>query len=93
MHEPFSVGDKVFLRKITMILTGKVVNVSFDGAQWWVELVQVAWIADTGRYAQAISTGKFNEVEPYPDEMIVKVPLADLVDGAVVDWDLPRKQK
>jgi hypothetical protein len=93
MQAPFGVGDAVFLRKITMILTGRVQDIQFDGSQWWVSLTHAAWIADTGRYARAVATGVFNEVEPYPDDLMIRVPLGDLVDGFIAPWDLPRTQK
>jgi len=88
----FEVGQNVFLRKITMIFTGRVVANYIDANVRVVELADAAWIADTGRYANAVATGKFAEVEPYPDNVVIKVPLGDLVDGFVIDWPLPRKQ-
>lgn len=93
MNAPFTVGSNVFLRKITMILTGHVEAIEHDGNVWWISLSAAAWIADTGRYAQAVATGVFNEVEPYPDDVAIKVPLGDLVDGFEVAWKLPRKQR
>jgi hypothetical protein len=84
----FNVGENVFLRKITMILTGRVVAVY----PTYIELDNAAWIADTGRYANAVRSGQFSEVEPYPDGLIIKVPLGDLVDGFVAPWPLPRAQ-
>jgi hypothetical protein len=85
----FNVGENVFLRKITMILTGRVVAIH----DTYIELDNAAWIADTGRYANAVRTGEFSEVEPYPDALVIKVPLGDLVDGFVAPWPLPRTQK
>jgi hypothetical protein len=85
----FNVGENVFLRKITMILTGRVVA-TYDT---YIELDNASWIADTGRYANAVRSGEFSEVEPYPDNLVVKVPLGDLVDGFVAPWPLPRTQK
>ena len=85
----FNVGENVFLRKITMILTGRVVA-TYDT---YIELDNASWIADTGRYANAVRSGEFSEVEPYPYNLVVKVPLGDLVDGFVAPWPLPRTQK
>jgi hypothetical protein len=85
----FNVGENVFLRKITMVLTGHVVAVY----PTYLELDNAAWVADTGRYTDAVATGDFNEVEVYPDNLIVKVPLGDLVDGFVAPWPLPRIKK
>lgn len=85
----FEIGKSVFIRKVTMIFTGKVVGVS-DG---FVQLSDAAWIADTGRYSQAVATGDFMEVEPYPDNTIVNVSTGDIVDWVEVKWPLPRLQK
>jgi hypothetical protein len=84
----FNVGENIFLRKITMIITGHVVAVH----DTYVELDHAAWVADTGRYTQAVATGKFHEVEVYPADLIIKVPLSDLVDGFVAPWSLPTTQ-
>jgi hypothetical protein len=85
----FKVGDNVFIRTVTMYYTGKVVAVS--GAE--VALSSAAWIADCGRFAQFLSTGKASEVEPYPDGTVVRVSR-----GAIADWcdwphPLPRATK
>jgi len=84
----FNVGENVFLRKITMIITGHVVAVY----PTHLELDHAAWVADTGRYTRAVATGEFNEVEVYPVDLIIKVPLSDLVDGFVAPWPLPAMQ-
>jgi hypothetical protein len=93
MKAPFTKGSNVFLRKITMILTGHVEDIWHDGSTWWIELTTAAWIADTGRYSQAVQSGRFSEVEPYAPDQIVKVPLSDLIDGFEVTWALPTEQK
>jgi hypothetical protein len=87
---PFLLGQKVFLRKVTMIDTGVIVAVYDD----YLVLVQAAWIADTGRYANAMQDGPtvFAEVEPYPAAKAIICALGDFVDGFHPDWDLPTKQ-
>ena len=87
---PFRLGQKVFLRKVTMIDTGVIVAVYDD----YLVLVQAAWIADTGRYANAMKDGPtvFAEVEPYPAAKAIICALGDFVDGFHPDWDLPTKQ-
>jgi hypothetical protein len=54
-------------------------------------LDDAAWIADTGRFAEALETGQFSEIEPYPGTCYVAV-------GAIVDlseWphQLPRETR
>ena len=85
-----SVGQKVFIRLVTHHYTGEVVAVGKN----FVALKSAAWIASSGRFADAMKTGKLDEVEPYPDEMVVNVNLG----GAGCDWAawpfaLPREQK
>jgi hypothetical protein len=77
-------GKNVFVRTVTHYYTGHLAAVD-DG---WLILDDAAWIADTGRFGEALTTGKLSEVEPYPGRCLVQV-------GAVVDmceWthDLPR---
>ena len=81
------IGKNVLVRAVTLYYTGRLVAIE-DG---FLVLDGAAWIADTGRFHQALTTGLLNEVEPYPGTCYVSA-------GAVVDvseWahDLPRKQK
>lgn len=54
------VGEKYFFRTVTYHMTGRVKRVIGN----LVELENAAWIADSGRFMQAIKEGKLNEVEP-----------------------------
>lgn len=54
------VGEKFFFRTVTYHLTGKVKKVIGN----IIQLEEAAWIADSGRFMQAIKEGKLNEVEP-----------------------------
>jgi hypothetical protein len=58
-----------------------------------VELVDAAWIADDGRFATAMAEGKYNEIEPYPDNRPVVVNRACIVDWSPHVGELPRSQK
>lgn len=88
-QSPLRVGNKVFLRAVTHYLTGEVVLVTRDE----ILLRHAAWVADTGRWADALRTGNLSEVEPYPDDLLVGVGRGALVDYC--DWthDLPRVQR
>lgn len=85
---PYEIGKNYILRTVTMTLTGRVVSV---GPQEIV-LIDAAWIADTGRYAQAIAKAEFSEVEPYPDGQHVIVGRASVIDATTIPT-LPRTQK
>jgi len=69
-------------------VTGRVVAV---GPQEIV-LEDAAWIADTGRYNEALVTRKLKEVEPYPDGLVV-VGRGSVVDGCEWKHALPRSPK
>jgi hypothetical protein len=81
------VGKKVFVRTVTHHYTGLLVETDAT----FMRLDDAAWIADDGRFTQALANGTLNEVEPFPGSCLVAI-------GAVVDlceWthDLPRAQK
>ena len=54
------VGEKYYFRTVTYHLTGRVKKVIGS----ILELENAAWIADSGRFMQAIKDGILNEVEP-----------------------------
>lgn len=54
------VGEKYFFRTVTYHLTGRVKKVIGN----ILELENAAWIADSGRFMQAIKDGTVKEVEP-----------------------------
>ena len=54
------VGEKFYFRTVTYHLTGRVKKVIGN----LLELENAAWIADSGRFMNAIKEGKLNEVEP-----------------------------
>ena len=54
------VGEKYFFRTVTYHMTGRVKKIIGN----ILELENAAWIADSGRFMQAIKEGKLNEVEP-----------------------------
>lgn len=54
------VGEKFFFRSVTYHLTGRVKRVMGS----ILELENAAWIADSGRFMNAIKEGTLSEVEP-----------------------------
>jgi hypothetical protein len=88
----FSIGEKVFIRTVTHYLTGEITNISETIAGLgFLELKDAAWIADTGRFMNAIENGALDEVEPVTCP--VRVNIGSIID--VYEWrhELPRKQK
>lgn len=84
---PFKVGQAYLFRTVTNYITGKVVAV-FDGE---IVVQEAAWIADTGRFFNALKTGEFNEVEPFTDEVIIG--RGSIIDATVWKHPLPAVQK
>lgn len=82
-------NKNVFIRTVTHYFTGKVERVTKS----WIVLSSAAWIADTGRFADAMRSGKLNEVEPYPKNTIVRVARGSIIE--ISDWQhaLPMDQQ
>ena len=83
----FAVGRSYLIRTVTMMYTGRIEAIT-ESDLW---LKDAAWIADSGRYHTALSEGTLNEVEPYPDYVIVT--RQSIVDSAPWRHELPRTQK
>jgi len=73
--QPFEIGSVYLIRTVTMIEVGRVVAAS----KQWVMLEDAAWVADTGRFADALKKWQFNEVEPFPDG-VIGVSCGSIVD-------------
>ena len=80
-------GKTVFIRTVTMYHTGRVVDMDDK----FIVLEDAAWIADTGRFSDALKSGNLSEVEPV--DGLVRVSLGAIVD--VFEWshELPREKK
>ena len=81
------IGKNVFVRTVTHHHTGRLAQAD----ERFLLLEDAAWIADDGRFTQALADGALNEVEPFPAACLVSV-------GSVIDvceWlhELPRHQK
>ena len=81
------IGTSVFVRTVTFHYTGKLVAADDS----FLQLDDAAWIADSGRFSEALATGNLSEVEPYPGSCFVS-------RGAIVDisnWqhELPKEKK
>ena len=80
------VGGKWFIRTVTFHLIGKVVRRS----GLFLVLQDASWVADSGRFMQAIKNGTLSEVEPVGDAI---VGLASIVDAFPWKHALPKDQK
>ena len=87
LEVPFKVGDNYFIRTVTYFATGRVKAIVGQ----FLVLEDAAWIADTGRFMEAIMEGKLNEVEPVSVDMFIN--LNSITDAFVWKHKLPRTQK
>lgn len=78
------VGQELFIRTVTYHMTGKVVKRM--GA--FIQLEDAAWIADSGRFNEAIKDGTLSEVEPVGTAW---VNLSSVVDFFPWKHKLPTK--
>ena len=62
----WEIGKPYLIRTVTMIDTGILVAVTDQE----IILRDAAWIADTGRFAAALESCEFREVEPFPSGLI-----------------------
>ena len=88
----FRVGASYLIRTVTHIYTGRVVAIGAHS----VQLEQAAWIADTGRFADAVASGpqalNSSEIEPFGVRRPY-VHFGAMVDHVEIDWSLPETQK
>jgi hypothetical protein len=78
-----------FIRTVTHHLVGTLIEVT--PKELWLK--DVSWIADDGRFMQALRGGNLNEVEPFPDGFEVPVGRGALIDACIWIHPLPREQK
>ena len=86
-ERPLTVGNAVFLRTVTLYYTGRVAEVTEQS----VVLTDAAWVADTGRFSEALSSGILGEVEPFPGP--VEIGRGAIVDVTLWAHTLPRAVK
>jgi hypothetical protein len=84
---PWVVGKIYLIRTVTMIDTGRLVAVTPNE----LVLEDAAWIADTGRFADALRKVEFNEVEPFPDGEVI-IGRGGIIDAVEINT-VQRSQK
>ena len=83
-YESF-IGEKLFIRTVTYHCTGKVESIQGK----FLKLSGGSWVADSGRFMNAIKEGILSEVEPVGT---MWVSLDSIVDMFPWVHDLPNKQ-
>ena len=87
LQVPFKVGDAYYIRTVTYHMTGRVKAIVGQ----FLVMEDGAWIADSGRFTDAIMKGILSEVEPVEVDMYVN--LNSITDAFQWKHDLPRTQK
>ena len=80
------VGNKYYFRTVTYHQVGRVVKQIGS----FLQLEDASWVADSGRFMQAIKDGSLNEVEPVGTMFINMDSLVDLFPWV---HELPKEQK
>lgn len=83
----FEVGKSYLIRTVTLYYTGRIKRITPKE----LVLEDAAWIPDTGRFSECLTDGKFNEVEPFKNDVIV--PRDSIIDGTIWNHKLPRLVK
>lgn len=86
-NSAWEIGENYLIRTVTMIDTGRLVAVTANE----LVLEDAAWIADTGRFAQAVEKAEFNEVEPFPSGCVI-IGRGAIIDAVKIKL-VPRSQK
>lgn len=86
---PYEIGENYFIRTVTFHATGRLTRVYRDE----LVLEDAAWIAASGRFSDALKSGDFSEVEPFPDGKKLVIGRGSIVDACTLDTPLPRDQK
>lgn len=86
-EHPWEIGKIYLIRTVTMIDTGRLVAVT----EQELVLEDAAWIADTGRFSDAIKKADFGEVEPFPDGRVI-IGRGSVIDAVQISIT-PRSQK
>ena len=81
---PFKIGKKYLIRTVSYFTVGLLDFIVGD----FLVMSQTSWVADTGRFSEALETGKLSEVEVTGETY---VNLNAVVDAFVWEHELPSK--
>jgi len=87
ISSPWNIGANYLIRTVTMIDTGRLVEVT----PMELVLEDAAWVADTGRFSDALKKSEFSEVEPFPSDRVI-IGRGSIIDAVEIS-NLPMKQK
>ena len=83
----FEIGKSYFIRTATYHVVGKLMNIYTNE----LVLSSASWIADSGRFNAALTSGNFEEIEPFVNDVIVS--RGGIIDATEWTHELPSKVK
>lgn len=87
LESAFHIGTAYFIRTVTFSHVGLLQSIN----QHDLVLSKASWVADTGRFHDALKTGVFDEIEPFVNDVIIN--RKSIVDATMWQHKLPEKQK
>ena len=79
----YELNRQYFIRTATYFATGLLIKETENE----LVLSNAAWIADTGRLNEALTSGEFKEVEPFPNNLIINK--GGIIDATFFGASLP----
>ena len=83
----FVIGKKYFIRTATYHVVGRLDEIYKNE----LVLSSASWIADSGRFNAALTSGNFEEIEPFVNDVIVS--RGGIIDATEWDHELPSQVK
>lgn len=89
-NHPYKIGKPYLIRTVTMTLSGRLKSVGDKE----LVLEEAAWIADTGRFSNALlDMSVLSEIEPFPAGDVI-IGRGSIIDAVIPSWDkLPTVKK
>ncbi len=85
---PYQIGKNYFIRTVTLYYIGTLRRVT----QQELVLEDAVWVADTGRFHQAMMDGTLSEVEPFGTGEVI-IGRGAVVDATIWGHKVPKSQK
>ena len=85
--EFLTIGKKYFVRTLSYHYVGVLKGLNDNS----MVLGDASWVADSGRFNQALANGTLSEVERYPGDVILNRNV--VVDSSICSHSLPKESK
>jgi hypothetical protein len=88
-QQPYVIGKSYYIRTVTHHYVGMLKSIYKNE----LVLSNASWIADSGRWYNALQSGVLIEIEPYPSDVNVIIGRGAICDCSNWNHELPREQK